>query len=242
MDVVVIMRGMTEQLDASEATLAAVAMLADRVRRSLFDVVRRSSAAVTREEAAEAVGVSRNLAAFHLDKLVAAGLLEAAPSPHGSGRPGRRPRCYAPADTDVAISIPPRKPTLLAQLLLAAMVEAEEGASPVDTADRVARRRGRALGAAERAARRPGRLGAERALSLLMVVLGSHGYDPVRGEGVAAQFRSCPFHPMARDAPEIVCRLHHSYLTGLLEGLQAEAVEPVLAPGTGGCCVELRRR
>ena len=45
--------------------------------RALYAYVRSAAAPVTREAAAEAVGISRKLAAFHLDKLVEAGLLEA---------------------------------------------------------------------------------------------------------------------------------------------------------------------
>ena len=69
----------------------AVGALVDSVRRSLFEYVRRQDHPVTREEAADAQGVSRNLAAFHLDKLVEVGLLRAryeapADQPRGRGR------------------------------------------------------------------------------------------------------------------------------------------------------------
>jgi predicted ArsR family transcriptional regulator len=52
-----------------------VAALADRSRWALYDYVRRQARAVSREDAADATQISRNLAAFHLDKLVDAGLL-----------------------------------------------------------------------------------------------------------------------------------------------------------------------
>jgi predicted ArsR family transcriptional regulator len=48
-------------------------LLADRTRRALYEHVRRArDHGVTREQAAAALGISRALAAFHLDKLVAA--------------------------------------------------------------------------------------------------------------------------------------------------------------------------
>src|SRR5215218_1846854 len=78
------------------AVVASVAVLADGVRRSLFDFVRRAPGAVTREQAASAVGISRNLAAFHLDKLVNAGLLVTHTGAVVTGRVGRRPVHYAP--------------------------------------------------------------------------------------------------------------------------------------------------
>ena len=54
-----------------------VALLREPVRRRLFDHVRLAAGPVSREEAASAVGVSRSLAAFHLDKLAGGLLLEA---------------------------------------------------------------------------------------------------------------------------------------------------------------------
>src|SRR5690606_39981116 len=77
----------------------AVAALVDPVRRRLYEYVRRQDHPVTREEAADAHSISRNLTAFHLDKLVEAQLLTAryeAPSDQPRGR-GRTPKVYEPA-------------------------------------------------------------------------------------------------------------------------------------------------
>src|SRR2546426_659658 len=77
--------------------IAGVAILADPVRRSLYVYVVGRHADVGRDEAARAVQVSRALAAFHLDKLVAAGLLETSyrrltkRSGPGAGRPAPGP-------------------------------------------------------------------------------------------------------------------------------------------------------
>src|SRR4051794_1510584 len=60
-------------LDVS--AVSAVAALSDPIRRALFEAIRRAPDALTREQAAAAVGISRKLAAFHLEKLVAVGLL-----------------------------------------------------------------------------------------------------------------------------------------------------------------------
>src|SRR4051812_23000871 len=59
----------------ARAAVAAIAALEDDVRRALFEHVRGAAQPVTRESAAAAIGISRNLAAFHLDKLVELGLL-----------------------------------------------------------------------------------------------------------------------------------------------------------------------
>ncbi|MBO0786733.1 MAG: helix-turn-helix transcriptional regulator, partial [Actinobacteria bacterium] len=55
----------------------AVAVLGEPARRALYEYVAGQGRPVSRDEAAAATGVKRATAAFHLDRLVAAGLLEA---------------------------------------------------------------------------------------------------------------------------------------------------------------------
>ena len=56
--------------------LGAVALLDEPRRRRLYDYVSASDHAVGRDEAAAATDISRELAAFHLDRLARAGLLD----------------------------------------------------------------------------------------------------------------------------------------------------------------------
>jgi predicted ArsR family transcriptional regulator len=224
-------------------SLEAVAALSDSVRRALFELIRSTPGAITREDAAAAVGISRKLAAFHLDKLVRVGLVSVDIATGAAGRVGRRPRVYRmAADTDVQVSIPARKHQLLAQLLLESVTRQRSGEDGLATALRVSRERGHEIGSAERDVRRPGRLGVERALSLISGLLLRLGYEPSRRDASTVQFRSCPFHPLAAESPEVACGMHHAYISGLVDGLGASAVEAVLAPGSDGCCVEVRRR
>src|SRR5918912_1543735 len=74
--------------------LAAIALLADEVRGRLYRFVRAQPTPVTRDQAATAIGISRKLAAFHLDKLTAAGLLEATTPDPAAGPTA--PRCRRP--------------------------------------------------------------------------------------------------------------------------------------------------
>src|SRR6185312_7368358 len=60
----------------SRDPLRAIGRLADPVRRRLYDIVASRSQPTSREAAAEEAGIRRSLAAYHLDKLVAEGLLE----------------------------------------------------------------------------------------------------------------------------------------------------------------------
>lgn len=221
--------------------VAAVSVLADEVRRGLFDFIRRAHRPVTREEAAGDAGISAKLAAFHLDKLVAAGLLTSRyDNPGGIRRVGRKPKVYEPADTDIRISIPERRPDVLAEILIDAVLGQRQGEDARSAALRTARRRGEELGAATRAGNRPGRLGPERSLTLSESVLEEHGFEPDRQAPTEVRLLNCPFHPLAGRSPELVCSINHAFLGGFLTGLQAAGIDAVPAPQPGRCCVELR--
>ena len=58
-------------------SIEAIGALHDPLRPRLYEFVAAQGRDVGRHEAAEACGIQRTLAAFHLDKLVEAGLLEA---------------------------------------------------------------------------------------------------------------------------------------------------------------------
>jgi predicted ArsR family transcriptional regulator len=86
---------------------------------------------------------------------------------------------------------------------------------------------------------RPGRLGAERALTACTRTLDEHGYEPVRAAPDEVRLHNCPFHALAAKAPGLVCAMNHAFLAGYLEGLQAGRVQALLVPSDGECCVRL---
>lgn len=222
--------------------VSAIATLDDDVRRALFGCVRDSPGPITREAAAQSVGISRKLAAFHLDKLVEAGLLQARVDAGGARRVGRAPKVYEPSGDDVGVSIPQREHAMLAEVLVAAIQDASTSADACEGAVRVAGERGEQEGAAVREQVRPGRLGIERAARLVAQVLARHGFEPAR-TGNDVLLRNCPFHPLAASAPEVVCKINHAYLSGVLRGLGADsALCTELAPEPGQCCVAFRAR
>jgi predicted ArsR family transcriptional regulator len=125
----------------------------------LYGFIRRSREPVNREQAAASVGISRKLAAFHLDKLVEVGLLRASHEPVGHVRKvGRTPKVYQPTQAVVRISIPEHQHDLLAEILLDAIIDQHVGESAQQAALRLATRHGEDLGRVERARARPGRL------------------------------------------------------------------------------------
>jgi predicted ArsR family transcriptional regulator len=219
--------------------VAAVAALADDARRALYEYVRATGAPVTREAAADAVGISRNLAAFHLDKLVELGVLRSGFDAARTRRVGRAPRTYEPADSDIAVRVPERSPDLLAAILVEAVTNQRKHERAEQAAMRVARGRGATVGADARARTRSGRIGVERAAALAHRVLADQGFEPYR-EGTALRPRNCPFHPLAARQPEFVCRLNREYLAGVIEGIGAEGrIAATLSPRAGECCVEI---
>ncbi len=146
----------------AEGPWASVAALVEPVRRALYEYVRRQDHAVTREEAADAEGISRNLAAFHLDKLVDVGLLRTRYQAVGDqprGR-GRTPKVYEPASGGMTLTIPERRYQLVAEILADAVAEAPGDAR----ADAIAR-------AAERGREIGGRLASEAGRSAELLVV-----------------------------------------------------------------------
>jgi predicted ArsR family transcriptional regulator len=233
--------------DPGRQQLAAIALLADELRQRLFRFVATQPGPVTRDEAAAAVGISRKLAAFHLDKLTAAGLLQATAPDPASRRPGpgRAPKAYQPTATEVAISIPQRRYDLLGEVLAQAIVADGPASSARRAAHQLAHERGQALGARVRAERRLGRLGPERALTVIGELLAACGYQPARASArLQLVLRNCPFQQLARRAPELVCGLNQQFLAGLLAGLRSRRVDAVLQPDAAAdparCCVLLQ--
>jgi len=223
------------------AAVEAVAALDDSARRSIYAFVAASGGPVTRAHVAHAVGISRSLAAFHLDKLVGVGLLVArTDSARTSGTRGRSPKVYERSSTDVAVNLPTRRPADLADMLVEAIGTAAPHETARNAAIRVAEQRGRDLGAATRTQVRGGRIGAERALMLGESVLRERGFEPVREAPTTLRLRNCPYRPVAAHAPELVCRMNQSFFAGFLAGLGADTVQAQLIPRERECCVELR--
>ena len=222
--------------------LEAVAALEDPVRGSLYEVIREAGRPVSREEAAAAAGISRKLAAFHLEKLLSLGLLEAtyAQPANRRGRPGRVPKVYVIADREFAVSIPTRRYDVLGEVLLDALERTSDDGKAAQEAVAAASRRGRVAGESIRQEKRLGRVGPERTLAAAAEFLGEAGFEPERPDGRTVQLRNCPFRALAQKWPDLVCVINHAYLDALVEGIGSDQVHATLSRPAGMCCVELR--
>ena len=135
------------------AGVAGLSSLDDPARRRLYEYVAAQDEPVSREDAAAAAGISRTLAAYHLDKLADAGLLTTSYArPPGSGGPGagRPAKRYTRVRREITVSIPPRNYTLLAELMTTAVAADDSGAVRA-AVDAAARDAGRTAGRAARA-------------------------------------------------------------------------------------------
>ena len=220
----------------------AVAALGDRTRGRLYRFIRQARRPVTRDEAAAEVGISRKLAAFHLDRLVRSGLLEPTfERPSGEAvAPGRTPKRYRVSPIEIAVTIPERHYDLVGEILVDAVAGAQPGESVPVAAERAAAERGREFGVRLRREAAPGRLGPERSLALAADRLADAGFEPL-ARGGEVWLLNCPFHALAQRAPALVCGINVAFLGGLLEGLEARRVRADLDPSDGRCCVVLRR-
>jgi predicted ArsR family transcriptional regulator len=220
----------------------AVAALVDPVRRSLYEYVRRQDHPVTREEAADAHEISRNLTAFHLDKLVEADLLRAryeAPVDQPRGR-GRTPKVYEPVAGGVHLSIPQRRYDLVGEILADAVATAPRDAAKAT--QRLAFDRGRELGDQWRATqvRRTGRHAVGRdQVDAALAALTSLGYEPQPEQAGTVALSNCPFHALAERQRPLVCGINHAFVEGLLDGLGVRGLGAELRPRAPWCCVTL---
>ena len=219
---------------AGLADVEALSVLGDRTRRQLYEFVAQSNLPVSRDECGQGTEIDRSLAAYHLDKLVEHGLLEASYArPAGRTGPGagRPAKLYRRADREFLLCTPARDYWLLAELLVRAADEDNGGVKAA--IERAARELGRDLAVACRGG--PG--GRERALHGL---LRSRGYEPFAAEPGIVRLRNCPFDDVAARHPELVCALNLALIEGMLAGLGSDPASALLAPQKGACCVAIR--
>ena len=221
--------------DDRTAQVSAVAALAEPTRRRLYEHVVRQPRPVGRDDVAEALGVPRATTAFHLDRLVAEGLLDVhferrtGRTGPGAGRPAK---LYRRSDTAVEVSLPERRYDLAGELLASALDEADRsGERPRAALERRAREKGRKLGEAAWSAGSDGRDAVLRALE-------EYGFEP-RPDGRDVVLANCPFHALAREHTELVCGMNLQLLDGVLKGVPASGLTARLRPAPGSCCVRL---
>jgi predicted ArsR family transcriptional regulator len=224
--------------------LTGLAGLGDPLRRALYRHVAERGVPVSRDDAARAVGISRPLAAYHLDKLIDDGLLEARYQRRGARRgpgAGRPAKHYVRADRQIELSLPARDYAVLAELLAGA-VEADPSGAAQAALNHAAGTLGAEL-AAEAAPHITADSGPAQTLAALRQTLARRGYEPHDDADGSIRLRNCPFDRIAARHRQLVCGANHAMLQALADHLGSDppTVRAVLDPQPGRCCVTLTR-
>ena len=223
--------------------LATMAALGEPLRRGIYLFVASQTEPVSRNGAAERFGVSRSVAAFHLDKLADLGLLDVEyrrpPGRRGPGA-GRPAKWYRATTSEVAFSLPPREYELAGRLLAEAVTVSQRDQLPIEQAlTDTARRVGQGLG---RIAGRQAGDGAsqEQLLEAARQILSGCAFEP-RDDGKEIALLNCPFHSLAQEYRALICGMNLALMTGFSEETKGAAIEARLDPLPGQCCVRLAR-
>lgn len=221
------------------AQLETLAVLEEPLRRKLYLYVAGREEPVGRDEAARAAGVSRALAAFHLDKLVGAGLLEATfrrlsgRKGPGAGRPSK---LYRRSSADFGVNLPPRRYELAAHVF-ARVLNKMGDAERRDLLHGAARDSGLRLAQEAAVVSRRG-----QPLSRAAHALTVCGYEPALAPDGELLLRNCPFDSLRKDCTQLTCGMNLALIEGLVTGLGLQEVQVRLAPREGHCCVALRAK
>jgi predicted ArsR family transcriptional regulator len=214
---------------------AGASLLASPVRRLIVDTLARRGA-MTAAQLGDIIDLHVTTARFHLDQLVAGGLLESRFQKQvGAGRP-RKLYAVAPGSLE-----PSRRDSeglqVLAELLAESLTAGENGEplSPAEAGRRWALEHVSDTHTA--AADTPGRWLAK--VGEMVDVLGDWGYTPEvtttnGGRTARINLAHCPFLDLARKNPAVVCGIHRGLIAGAMERLGEEeadvSLEPFVAP------------
>jgi len=232
--------------DRLEQRIAGIAALDQPLRRRLYRLLAKAAGWMSRDEAAATLEVSRPTAAFHLDKLAEAGVLEVRyERTTGRGGPGagRPSKLYRVRDDELTASLPERRYDLAGSLLATAVAESNRTGAPVrDCLRDAARAAGRTLGDEAREAVATARRATARR-DAVVEVLARHGYEPETARRGEIALANCPFHRLAEEHRDLVCGMNLDFLEGLLEGMgPTDQLNARLAPSPGYCCVRIDTR
>lgn len=215
------------------ADLIAVGLLAEPTRHQLYLYIRERHEPVGREEAAQHVGVKPRIAAFHLDRMADAGLLDveyrrlSGRVGPGAGRPAK---VYSISSRSFSVMIPQTRYALAASIM-AASLSADGTESPQQVATSVGTSFGDEI-------RRQERTKAAR-LEAVQVRLTQLGYEPKVEESGEWTMRNCIFAELSRSHREIVCPMNAAFITGLLGGAHLHSLRVERRVAEPGCCVQV---
>ena len=207
-----------------QAQVTSIGALAEPNRLALYRYVAGATAPVSREQAAAAMDLPLHSVKFHLDRLVAEGLLEVeyrrltGRSGPGAGRPSK---LYRRASRHLSVSLPERRYDLAGEVLAAAVDRsAREGTPIAESVQQVAHATGSRI-AGEKI---PRRLAGRAAMTAGLVdVLADHGYEPRLVDDDVC-LTNCPFDRLAAEHTDLICGMNLALVEGVIDGLNIETM------------------
>ena len=210
----------TESFDTQIEVITSA--LGDTTRRGIYVMIRESHEPVTAAQIAKAFDIHPNVARHHLDRLASSDFIRvshARPEHPTSGRPAKR---YEVTEKSVNLQYSARKYDKLAELLTAVIERLDDGRA-LDLAEEVGHEFGRSLGAEIGIPDQEGYEVAAMAVATAMMGSGL-GASTVPGENrIVAQF--CPLRDESADGSEVIRRIDHGIVRGLLESAAERPVE-----------------
>lgn len=179
-------------------------------RQAILDVLRDSDEPLSIVEVALALEIHANTVRFHVDRLVADGLVsEEPPAVRNPGRPPKLLRAIRTMDP-----AGPRDYRLLAEILVDTLAR---GPDPQGQAVAAGREWGQRLAAASGG---------------MLPLLNELGFSPqpLDAQATRIALRSCPFLEVAQQRPDIVCRVHHGLMQGALQAWNRGGGQVKLVP------------
>lgn len=191
-------------------------------RQAVLEAVRGSDAPLGITELAEQLGIHPNTVRFHLDALVAQGLVDRRlEAPTGRGRPRTVHTPHPGMDRGGQ-----RQYQLLAKILLAQLSTSPDAGSAAEAAGRSW---GGYLVEHIPPSREPDALEATRRLNALMTDLG-FAPEPDGSAAERIRLRRCPFLELAEEYSSTLCPLHLGLMRGALNEIRAPITATRLEP------------
>jgi len=210
----------------SAAVTAVTSAFGDPTRRDIYLFAReltRAGTGVTTAEVAERFELHQNVARHHLEKLTSGGYLTVdlgrSPGARAAGRPSKR---YRAGDVDAALTFPPRRDDILANLLARAL----DLLGP-DRAAAMADEVGFEYGVSLAAKMGPGEghRSVRSAIGVVADALTAHGFAAraeTEGDTMSIVSECCPFGDAATSYPHVVCAVDRGMIRGMLAGLYGD--------------------
>ncbi|GMQ94576.1 MAG: helix-turn-helix domain-containing protein [Acidimicrobiia bacterium] len=209
----------SKTFDKQIATITGA--LGDTTRRGIYVMVREAHDPVTANQIASAFDIHPNVARHHLDKLLNDGFVRISDRQVDTPAAGRPAKRYEVTEKSVNVQYSARKYDRLAELLTKVIAELDDGRA-LNIAEAVGHDYGVELAAEIGLASDEGFEEAAMAVAQAMMGKGLGASTDPDENRIVAQF--CPLCTTGAAQPEIVGRIDHGIVQGLLESAAARPV------------------